>query len=301
LVLLAACVASEPDVAGGPGTADSGSNADATTGGSDASTDAANSQDAGSDASTAWTPAVLDAEGKVALWLEGSSSNITVAVGKVTAWHDLSKNKNDATIASNGPNVDTASINGHDSVHFTANPLTVKDGPTTRFGTDPIFVTFVAKTQAPAFFYSKVLPNAGAYGSGLEMRATTLTLFDGGMVLSPWNQISNSDDVYSSASVFDDGKFHMIGLRRKNNTSYELSVDGTAAPTSTGGSDDISNVSNDIAIGGVEYTSPNPLGPYNLNIAEMVVVHGGSLDGGTGVTDDDVANVQGYLASKYGF
>jgi hypothetical protein len=252
------------------------------------------------DVSQPWTPAVLDGQGQLALWLESSSANITISNGKVGVWKDLSKNHNDALNSQGGPTVDSAVVANHDAVHFVNATLTVTDVSSVRFGIDQVVVAAVVKANTTTnYWYSKTKAASinGPYASGLEIGASTSTIkVDGGPVSSnsPFAHIAaTSGNLLSWGDPVFDAKFHLVALRRKSGTSLEMSVDGSAPRNVTTSAINIDQANVPITIGNVTYN--NVAQNFDFQLTEMVVVHGSS---GV-VADVDVANLQTYLKQKY--
>lgn len=289
---LAACVGDAP--IDNPIITDSSVPKDSSSGG-DASTDAAHP-----DGSVAWSPATLDGQNQLALWLEASASNITLSSGKVGVWKDLSKNHNDATNNQGGPVVDAVAVNKLDAVHFvTTARLKINDAPSLQFGLDQFDMGVVIKVSAtPSYFYSKAtsMTTTGGptYVSGLEVGANTQTIkVDGGPVSStspfahfdPTNTLSWQDPVF-------DTKFHFVEVRRTNAGSLAMAVDDQAPRTISTGGINLNQQGNGVTLN-VAYGNIAPQADFDM--AELVIIHGTN-----GVVSDvDAANLHGYLKQKY--
>ncbi len=188
LITLAACVGDTPT---NPVQLDSSAPKDSSLPSTDAPTDTLQA-DGG-----AWTPAALDAQGQLALWLEASSANVTVSAGKVGVWKDLSKNHNDAVNNQGGPVVDSVVVNQRDAVHFVGSArLKIADATSLQLGIDQFDIEVVVKvTATPCYFFSKATINnttgGPTYVSGLEVAANTQTIkVDGGPVSSTSHSIA---------------------------------------------------------------------------------------------------------------
>ncbi len=268
------------------------------------------SADVGPDAPR-WSPTSLDAQGKMALWLEASAANLVISSGVVGAWNDLSKNANNATNPSGGPQVETGVVNGLDAVHFNARAvtLTINDAPSLQFGTDQFFMAVVARASTSGgYFFSKVtagVSGGGAYyASGLEFFVSSDAQDDAGNTIVddaglptvfPAGHVSAlaGNEVDWIGPAFDDNAYHVVIFRRTSAQSLSVSVDSRAAQTALTGQFDVSQIGQAVSMGGVVYG--NRASPVDLSIAEMLVVHSA-----TGViADSDVALVQGYLSQKY--
>jgi len=293
-----ACVAGDDSVL--PGN-DAG--ADAT---SDATTNDAALTDAPIDADAGpWTPAVLDEDGSLALWLESSSQNLTISSGQVEKWSDLSKNHNDATNPTAGPTVDSAVLNGHDAVSFATDVvLGITDAASLQFGTDQFFMIAVAKDTGIGgiYFFSKAQTKFSiegqAFYQGLEFLAVQTT-YDGGSGTLPYAHFAEdttdsgtSVDYAGSydAPVFDDGNFHIVGFRRNDPFDITIYADGKTQAATTG-SFDVSQVGYGVNVGAVRYGQV--IRQVTADVAEIIVVHSSI------VSDATVANLQTYLKTKY--
>jgi hypothetical protein len=107
------------------------------------------------------------------------------------------------------------------------------------------------------------------------------------------NQSGNS--IAWGDSVFDDGKFHIVALRRTNAATLAMTVDDQAARTAPVGAFSLSAVGRAAVVGSVTYGNLRPA--VDFSIAELVLVH----DPRSGVVADaDVASLHTYLKQKYG-
>jgi len=244
-----------------------------------------------------FTPLVLDQAGKLALWLEATSSDITIADGGVTAWKDKSKNHNDAkALGTTFPFVVSGVISGHDGVKFDAfgSALTIADAKSLQFATDQTHIVAVAKLSTlRSFFFGKTTaPTDGAVFTGLSFfiangGGTDASVFS----LSPYASISGLDSVtWGNANELADGKFHIVAYRRTDATHIEVWLDDLAPKTATVPAVDVSATGNDAVFGPIG----GPTTP-DMTLVEELVLHDP-----TAVTDADVANVHAYLKQKYG-
>jgi hypothetical protein len=273
-------------------------------------------QDTGSDVVTAgdvtdnggpWTPAVLDSQGSLALWLEASPANLVISSGHIEQWTDLSSNHNNATNPSGGPTSDTSVINGHDAVLFAMHGvvLGITDATSLQFGTDQFLMMAVARESTSGlYFFSKA--QAGVSGGGSYFRTGIEFLglsgpYDGGTAIAPYIEFAedptDSGTITSypatwQGSVFGDGNFHIVGARRTDAFDMVLLVDGQPPQTTSTGDYDVSQVGSNVEIGSVAYGSINP--QMNGEIAELVVVHA------TIIADATLTSLQTYFTTKYG-
>jgi hypothetical protein len=283
-------------------TSDSGP--DVTT--SDAADSSPPSDATSEEAAGPWTPASLDADGSLALWLQTTASQLTTSNGFVEKWADLSKNHNDATNATTGPVVDSAVVGGHDALHFANVTLAIADSPSLRFGTDQVFVAAVVKDTAFGALaaFSKAQTKTGIGGTvfyqGFELIGTSGPIADGGNALVALARhaedltdagTSTIQSAQSDAPVFDDGKFHVIGARRPNASALTVYADGVMVTNGATIDDDVSVAGINVAVGAVKYGKV--VQSVDGEIAEVIVVHASII------SDATVANVFAYLKSRY--
>jgi hypothetical protein len=247
---------------------------------------------------------VLDQAGQLALWLEASATNLVISSGAVGTWKDLSQNKNDATNAQVGPLAQSAIVNGHDAVRFNTYGvgLGIADAASLQLASDQMYLVAVARsTYASGSFFSKVttaVSGAGVYYvSGLEFFVAAGTNDAGATILFPSAHIDSQsgNSIVWGDSVFDDGKFHIVALRRTNAATLAMTVDDQAARTAPVGAFSLSAVGKGAVVGSVAYGNLRPT--VDFSIAELVLVH----DPRSGVVADaDVASLHAYLKQKYG-
>jgi len=274
-------------------------------GGSDAAAldvvaqDVVQSNDAAPDVITdaGFTPLVLDQAGKLALWLEATSSDITIADGGVTAWKDKSKNHNDAkALGTTFPFVVSGVISGHDGVKFDAfgSALTIADAKSLQFATDQTHIVAVAKLSTlRSFFFGKTTsPTDGAVFTGLSFFIANGGNTDASSFsLSPYASVSGVDSVtWGNGNELTDGKFHLVAYRRTDATHIEVWLDDLAPKIATVPAVDVSATGSDVSFGPIG----GPSTP-DMTLVEELVLHDPS-----GVTDGDVSNVHTYLKQKYG-
>lgn len=293
----------------GPATGNEGGSDGGNNGGKDGAVDA--SVDAPPDA-PAWTPTVLDGQGKLALWLEASSTNLVISNGLIAEWNDLSKNANNGVNSSGGPPLEPAVINGHNSVHFNARnvTLTIPDAPSLQFGTDQFCMATVARASTSGgYFFSKVTTTASGggsfYSSGFEFFTSTDDTDDAGNIIVddaglttvfPAAHVDSlsGNQVDWSRPGFEDNEYHLAVVRRLNASELSIALDSHPAQSTQTGAFDVSQAGEAVTLGGVVYG--NFASPVDLSVAELVVVHSSS---GV-VADSDVASLTAYLAQKYG-
>lgn len=297
-ILLVGCVSDDSS------TKDAGNDVTTTNdGGNDAATN-----DVANDTSGPWTPAALDADGSLAFWFDTSvSSNLVISSGKVEKWTDRSKNHNDATNSTGGPSISTAALHGFDALHFDAKGvvLTMADATSIQFSNDQLAIFAVARASTPRiYFFSKHtdgFSGAGNYfKTGIELEVYNVSQ-DGGTELAPFVHFaedptdSGTPTDYPAAwngSVFDDGKFHIVGMRRPTPGNMVLFADSQPSQTTQTGGYDVSEPGKPALIGAVGYGGTfNP--PYNGDIVEVIGVHA------TIIPDSVITNIQTYLKTKY--
>ena len=281
------------------GSADSGhaDSAAADTGATDSGLDT------GIDQGAPWTPTVLDQAGELALWLEASSTNLVVSGGLVESWNDLSKNKNNASNPNNGPTAVSSVINGHDALNFATDgiALAISDATSIQFATDQVYITAVAQVRhgSPYFFGKYTTTGTGAgqfYSTGLLFWATGGTADSGASIIGPVADVNSltGNEVDWDQPCFEDGKFHIVAMRRTSSDTIELTVDDQPAVTGQTGNFDVSQAGQAAYVGSVAFGSIHPV--TNFDIAEILAVHSSS---GV-VADTDVAKLHAYLKTKYG-
>ncbi len=295
---------------------DSGSGSDVTLGndtgnGSDTGAadggvgDASTDQGTTVDATGPFDPSQLGTN--LVLWLEGDKG-VTQANNAVSAWADQTSYHNDASGGTgqfaHPPTINATAINNLPAVEFGAGQtqagtyLTIPDSASLELGAGDFAVFMVAEYTNPTTgqgmgqgtFYDKVAGANTPTGPQLYGNAgggnQTLTA-------SIRARINASDNVNSTGTTYNDGKYHRIGIRR-NGTTLEVWTDGT--PTSfqpdAGGNIDVSATGSDVYIG----AAPSGNGFTTLRlvggIAEVVGVKGTLSDG-------DVSGLDGYFKTKY--
>ena len=300
------CVSDEPATS----SADDGGATSDGSSGDDGSVGEAGGQDAGSgeggaDADAgAFTPAVLDKENRLALWLEASRGVGLDPDGGVSLWTDQSKNHNDAAQTFPiRPTVDATAVHNHPAVSFQTNDaLEIPDSMSLHFGVDEVAILVVGRygtrsgLSHEAAFYSKAgfacAVDSCSFVEGLQLAAARSG--DAGVARGPSARVDTSSEATWSGSVFDDDAFHVFGVRRSLQTSFVL-YSGSVGSAQTSSLDgvDVSQLDAGVLLGTVPHG--NLLVPLDMEIAELVVIHAS-----TGVVvDADVANVIAYLKAKY--
>jgi hypothetical protein len=272
---------------------DAGADAAADVASNDSPNDVAN--DAISDAG--FTPATLDQAGKLALWLEATSSDLTLGDAGVTGWKDKSKNHNDAkALGTVFPFVQSGVIAGHDAVHFDAfgSTLTIADAKSLQFGSDQTHIVAVTKlsTLRSFFFQKTTSPTDGAVFTGLSFFIANGGTSDAGsFTLSPYASVSGVDSVtWGNGNELADGKFHIVAYRRTDATHIEVWLDDLAPKTATVPAIDVSASGVDVVFGPLN----GPTAP-DMTLVEELAIHDPA-----GVMDADVSSVHAYLKQKYG-
>ncbi len=94
--------------------------------------------------------------------------------------------------------------------------------------------------------------------------------------------------VVSSSAAFNDGKFHVFGMRRSGTTWLEVRVDGALQGMAM-----VPATNVDAAGGNVRFFAHGNNNAFTGAIAEVVAVRGI-------VSDVDLGLLEGYLNTKYG-
>ncbi len=214
---------------------------------------------------------------------------------------EFSKNKNDAVNPNGGPTSDPQAINGHGALRFAYGvALTMADAASLQFGTDQLTITAVAKVASGTpYFFAKVTTTfsgggGAVYQSGLQFYATAQVTDAGAPVIGPVADVDSQlgDEISWDQPCFEDGKFHIVSLRRTNGSELALTVDDGAPLTASIGQMDVSQPGIAAAVGSLVYGNFRPTTDFEL--AEILVEHA------TVIADADVANVHAYLKQKYG-
>jgi hypothetical protein len=251
-----------------------------------------------SDGGATTVPEQLDQAGKLALWLEAASSEITLGDGGVvTTWKDKSKNKNDATASGTNPSVEASIIAGHDAVHFSAitDALSIADAASLRFATDQVHIVAVTKLLTlRSFFFSKSQASDGGGNVGLDFFIANGGSTDSSSFsLSPYASLDGIGDAvtWGSSNELADGKFHVVSYRRTDATHISVWLDDLAPKSATVAAVNSSATGQGVIVGPLN----GPSAP-NFSIAEELVLH----DASGVVADADVTSVHAYLKQKYG-
>lgn len=296
-----ACVGDAP-VVSVPDASTKDQAAPPTDAGSDSPTDASGPPTDASDAAS-WTPAALDSAGQLALWLEGSSENLTMSGGTIAIWKDKSQNHNDATNSMGGPVADSTGVGGHPAVHFIDTLLRIADAASLQFGHDQFFVAAVVKATADLQVYFEkdklCLTGGGSfYCEGLAIGVAN-TPTDAGTQTAPFLKVSTNTNgrVDWVGKAFDDGAFHLAATRRNDGFNWTLGVDSMSQSGGTG-EYDVSEPGLVAAVG-CNVLSTGFASSCDVEIAELLVVHDGTSARTGVVADADVKSVNDYLKAKY--
>lgn len=298
IVLVAACVSDTttttnptPDSGEAPDTsvADSGQ---ADTSVADSSVPDSSVADA-ADAAPPWSPASLAG---LVVWLDGSKG-VSVSNGTVQNWHDQSNNNNNAfnLTPANQPTTVASVVNGLPVIRFDGSGkqwLNIFDTATLQFGTADFAIVEVMA-------YTNVASSNGNTGYGaLWVKSGPNGPFPGAALFgndptvpnaSIRAQVTSGLFADTSKTSFNDGKFHIVGMRRSG-TTMEVRADGAQGGTLMNATTDISAAGSDVWIGGRGGSSFQQA--LKGDIAEIIVVKGT-------VSDPNIASVEGYLKTKY--
>jgi hypothetical protein len=239
------------------------------------------------------------------LWLEGDKgvTEDTNNAGHVQTWADQTSYHNDATGTGHEPTIDATAINNLPAVAFanqgqSSQYLSIADSASLQLGSGDFAIFMVAEYTNPTsgggagqgMFYFKVagtntptgpelIGNSGAANNTLESRIRA--------------RLTGTDNVNSSGTGYNDGKYHRIGIRR-NGQALEVWADGTSTSFTpdAGAPGDVSATGSDVTIGAA---LGGNFPQYRLDggIAEVVGVKGTFTDG-------DAAGLDAYFKTKYG-
>lgn len=264
-------------------------------------TDTSSAQDTGladanvpdsSDASPPWAPAALSG---LVVWLDGTK-DIVVNNGVVQTWKDQSGNGNDAfnMLPANRPTTVASAANGKPVIRFDGGGkqwLNIADVATLRFATgDFTIMEVMAYTNIASFdgntgyaaLWVKSSPQGPYNGAALFGNDPVIP---NSSIRAQLNAGFNAD---STAVGYNDGKFHIVGMRRTG-TTLEARTDGASA-TKANAVTDVSAVMSDVWIGGRGGNAYQQA--LKGDIAEIIVVKGT-------VSDPNMASLEGYLKTKY--
>jgi hypothetical protein len=259
-------------------------------------------------------PKNLVTQGLLALWMEASSDHLVISGGNVANWNDLSGNNNTATGTASGLVAKEAGVNGHSTVLFNdyRSLFTIPDNPTLQMGNDEFFIVGVARQGIPAkgptsaYFFSKahygggIVGGPAQYKSGLELFTYGPNTLDGGIDLS-FQQTTGAGIVSgdeTGSAIFDDGKFHLVGLRRAKAGAqpYTFYVDSTTQPSTVSPEDDESEPEAGVRFGSYPAYPGNLAYDFDFEMAELIVAHKNNY----AISDANVAALVDYLRKKYG-
>jgi hypothetical protein len=232
------------------------------------------------------------------IWLDGAQGVTKDAQNRVTKWADQSGNANDAAAGDNNrPDFVASSFGTLPAIHFgtVRMPLlAIKDAPTLRWGADDYLLEVVAKFTNNPQSNGDGMPclfAKGVQGAGVALfgnREGSTGSGSGGPGATGRNASTVTSRVVRSTGALNDGKPHVIALRRQGNT-LDLRVDGAVAATTN--NVDTLNVDTQSAVqigalfGGTAFR-------LDGEIAEVIAVVG---EGSTSHLDQ----LETYLRAKY--
>ncbi|MFI5299180.1 MAG: protein kinase [Polyangiales bacterium] len=218
----------------------------------------------------------------VVLFLD-ASKGVTLRDGAVTKWEDQSGMNNDAVAGPLAPSLVERAIGGHPALHFDRGQhLVVADALSLQLAKLDFTVEIVLRHTRPltsgvASGYSL----ATGYGMLLGKTAP-LRPFAGIGVFTNYPhptpntrfgaQTSLDDYVLTTSDGLNDGKPHLLGMRRENST-LEIRLDGLSQARAITGPDDVS------AVGSPMYLGAHPedrgiIQQLQGDIAEVIVISG---------------------------
>ncbi len=228
------------------------------------------------------------------LWLN-AGVGVTTNNNAITSWSDQSSQGNDAKAGSPAPTLVSSSINSLPAAHFVGTSkqyLSIADATSLQFGTGDYYIAVVAKfdndpsTQDPTVsfgaFYTKLGQNDGLlfFGNDYDFSKTS---FAAGVC-----NLENPTTEVQYAATYNDGTARLYALQRASGTET-LRVNGTQVASGSS-SVDVSESGVEVDIGFMASASAAAL---DGDIAEVLAVKGT-------LSSSDLANIESYLASKYG-
>jgi hypothetical protein len=251
----------------------------------------------GMDGSSNFDPKSLSC---LVLWLD-ASKGVTQMNTFVSAWADQSGQNNNAAQATGArqPSVAMNVINNLPALHFNSgqtngNMLLIADSMSMQFGTGDFALWVVARfnnmtnggfNTGLGLLYGKV-PQGSFNFTGAFLLGNT---FQNNQVAAGLNGGTSSNNILSVAAMYNDNTARNYGLRRTG-ASIELRVNGQqAASMNQNGNVDVSAANNPARIGANGDANFERL---NGDIAEVIACKGAT-------SMQDVANVDGYLKTKY--
>jgi hypothetical protein len=242
-----------------------------------------------SDGPGAWSPLLLPG---LALWLDGTNGLSQEPGGKLT-WLDRSGHANSA-VSVGTPSIDPAAIGGKPAVHLNGSTdyFVIQDSPSLQFGTDDFAIAVVAEHTTPGtgqwgygLLYTKQIPTVPYPGQCIAANSVDRSA-------ALFTQVANQSQswIQTTATDFNTGRPFFVVVRRIAGTTLSLRVNGSygASATGPGYALDVSASGYPLRIGGTD-KQQDVLG----DIAEVVAMQGS-------LSALDLANLEGYLAAKYG-
>jgi hypothetical protein len=243
-----------------------------------------------------WTPGMIP---NLVLWLEADRDIEAFPGASVRGWRDQSAEKNHARQFDQmlAPTLVTNAVNGAPAVEFTGNTwMAITDAPSMRWGFGDFLLLILYQSVrpcSPESCYQQMLFHktevADPYpGPSLILQAT-------GRVQAHISHLPQGpgQDLFSKAIGYDDGRPHLIGVRRSSN-QLGLLIDGVDTPGPPA-----QVVVNVDALGSKAYFGahgiqqpPDEFSFYGY-ISAIIGIKGA-------ISAPDLAALESYLMTKYG-
>lgn len=259
-------------------------------------------------AGAGWTPAALGAS--LVAWLDPGSI-VAADGGGVSSWTDRSANHNDAFAFGAAPALGPKQLAGRDVVVFdgATTGMQILSSTSLAWALDDYLVEVVVRyTNAPSasdvngygvlwshqdasspWWGVGLFANTSGYWVGSSGPEPPASVFYG--EIRTWGVGANGG-VATAKQGYDDGTFHVVGMRRRAVTTLEMRVDGAPSASGPLQSHDVSATGRPVFLGG------SAAGQFLAgSIAEIVAVRPAA---GVALCDADVAALEAYLRAVNG-
>jgi hypothetical protein len=178
--------------------------------------------------------------------------------------------------------------------------MELADNSTLQWGLGDFTVAVVTRYTNPAGTYGALWTKASDNNGACPCPGAALFANDGYDITktSPTAQVTSSvsDSVTGTPAGLNDGKLHVIVVRRSGQTALEIRVDGTSTLASIA-SIDVSARDASVGLGasatGSYAWDPGRSQLLDGDLAQVIAVQGT-------VSDTEMAQLEGYLKAKYG-